>query len=74
VLWVELPSAVPSLALHRAALRHKISIAPGPIFSSTGQYAHFIRLNGGYPWSDRIEGALETLGQLAEGFIASGPR
>jgi DNA-binding transcriptional MocR family regulator len=74
VLWVELPSAVPSLALHRAALRHKISIAPGPIFSSPAQYAHFIRLNGGDPWSDRIEGALETLGQLAEGFIASGPR
>ncbi len=65
VLWVELPETVNALDLHRQALKHQISIAPGPIFSTTGQYGHFIRLNGGYPWSDRIEQALQTLGRLA---------
>ena len=65
VLWVELPETVNALDLHRQALKHQISIAPGPIFSATGQYPNFIRLNGGYPWSDRIEQALETLGRLA---------
>ena len=67
VLWVELPETVNALRLHRAALKHQISIAPGPIFSATGQYDHCIRLSGGYPWSDRIEQALQTLGRLAEG-------
>ena len=67
VLWVELPKTVNALRLHRAALKHQISIAPGPIFSATRQYDHCIRLSGGYPWSDRIEQALQTLGGLAEG-------
>jgi DNA-binding transcriptional MocR family regulator len=65
VLWVELPKTVNALRLHREALKHRISIAPGPIFSATGQYDHCIRLSGGYPWSDRIEQALQTLGRLA---------
>lgn len=65
VLWVELPENQKALDLYRRACRHKISIAPGPIFSSTGQYDHCFRLNGGYPWSSRIEEALETLGKLA---------
>ena len=65
VLWVELPETVDALALHGQALKHQISIAPGPVFSATGQYRHFIRLSGGYPWSDRTEQALQTLGRLA---------
>jgi len=65
VLWVELPETVRALDLYREALKHRISIAPGPIFSTTGQYAHFIRLSGGYPWSDRTQQGLQTLGRLA---------
>jgi DNA-binding transcriptional MocR family regulator len=65
VLWVEMPESVDSLDLHRRALERKISIAPGPIFSANGRYRNFIRLNCGYPWSDRIEHAIATLGTLA---------
>ncbi|MDX1530255.1 MAG: PLP-dependent aminotransferase family protein [Rhodothermales bacterium] len=65
VLWVELPAAVSALDLYHEALRRKISIAPGPIFSATGQYGHHVRLNGGYPWSERTDRALRTLGRLA---------
>ncbi len=65
VLWVELPERVNALALFREAVKHRISIAPGPIFSSTGQYDQCIRLSGGHSWSDRIEQALQTLGRLA---------
>ncbi|MFQ5568445.1 MAG: PLP-dependent aminotransferase family protein [Rhodothermales bacterium] len=69
VLWVELPERARALDLHRKARKHKISIAPGPIFSATGQYEHFFRLNGGYPWSDRMEEALETLGRIARRLV-----
>lgn len=67
VLWVEMPEAVDALALYRRARERGISIAPGPIFSPSGGYRHCVRLNGGYPWSDRIEEALHTLGRLASG-------
>jgi len=65
VLWVEFPRAVNAIELYRRALEKNISFVPGPLFSAKRQYQHFIRLNCGYPWSDRIEQALITLGQLA---------
>jgi DNA-binding transcriptional MocR family regulator len=65
VLWVELPKTVDSLELYRKAVERSISIVPGPLFSSKQHYRNFIRLNCGFPWTDRIERALITLGQIA---------
>ena len=65
VLWVELPRAVDALELHRGALAKKISIAPGPIFSATQKYKNCIRLSCGLPWSEKLEQAIYTLGNLA---------
>jgi DNA-binding transcriptional MocR family regulator len=65
VVWVECPREVDAIALHSEAMREKISIAPGPAFSKTDQYNHYIRLNCGYPWSERIERAIERLGTIA---------
>ena len=65
VLWVELPRTINSLELHRQALEQKISIAPGPIFSAKQRYKNFIRLSCGLPWSDKIDGAVQTLADLA---------
>jgi DNA-binding transcriptional MocR family regulator len=66
VLWIEFPERINSVELYHRALRENISIAPGPIFSAKQHYQNFIRINCGYPWSDRIEQALITLGRLAE--------
>jgi DNA-binding transcriptional MocR family regulator len=65
VLWVELPKSVNSIELNGRALREKISIVPGSIFSPKTKYQNFIRLSCGQPWSDRLERALITLGRLA---------
>ena len=64
VLWVELPKKIDALELYRRALREKISIAPGPLFSPKQAFPNFIRLNCGNPWSDVIENAMIKLGQL----------
>jgi len=64
VLWVEMPEAVNSIQLYEEALRCGITIAPGTIFSATGKYGNFIRLNAAY-WSKRIEQAVATVGGLA---------
>ncbi len=67
VIWVEMPKEVDSLRLHEEALAEGVSIAPGPLFSGTGRYDNFMRLNCALPWSDRVEEALRTLGRLAAG-------
>ncbi len=64
VLWVELPKKIDALELYRRALREKISIAPGPLFSPKQAFPNFIRLNCGNPWSEVIENAMIKLGQL----------
>ncbi|MBI2897966.1 MAG: PLP-dependent aminotransferase family protein [Deltaproteobacteria bacterium] len=69
VLWVELPGGASALHLQERALERGISIAPGPIFSVRERFASFIRLNCGYPWSEPIDRAIRTLGQLVREMI-----
>jgi DNA-binding transcriptional MocR family regulator len=64
VLWVELPPGVDALTLHEQALRRRIVIAPGPLFSARARFANFIRISAGTPWSDRIAEAIRTLARL----------
>ena len=63
VLWVELPDTVDSLLLYRRALDAGIAITPGHLFSATGRYHNFIRLNAAN-WSAQAERAIEALGQM----------
>lgn len=67
LLWVEMPPGRSALALHDRALARGISIAPGPIFSAKQRFANCLRLSCAWPWSDRIERAIRTLGELARG-------
>ena len=66
-VWVELPPHIDTLKVHRAALDHGISIAPGPLFSATGAFRNFLRLNHGHPWNDAMEQGMATLGKLLAG-------
>lgn len=66
ILWLELPEGFDSLALYETALLHNISIAPGIIFSSSSSYGNCFRLNCGLPWSDTIDQAMQTLGELIQ--------
>jgi DNA-binding transcriptional MocR family regulator len=70
VLWVELPEAFDSMELYREALAHKISIAPGPIFSPSGSYQNCLRLHGGLPRSEELDRAIQTLGLLSKKQLA----
>ncbi|MBN1140676.1 MAG: PLP-dependent aminotransferase family protein [Deltaproteobacteria bacterium] len=64
VLWLEMPEKVDSIQLFDLAHRHGISIAPGPLFSATGKYRNFVRLNAGF-YSEKMEATIATLGRLA---------
>ena len=71
VLWVEFPAGVDSGRLYHDAMRHKVSIAPGSLFSSQPIYNQCNRLNASSPWSERIETALRLLGRLAKAQLAA---
>jgi len=65
-IWVELPARVDTLRLRRDALRHRINIAPGSLFSVKDRYRNCLRMSCSLPWSETIEGALRTLGALMQ--------
>jgi len=64
-LWVEMPPSIDALQLHRLALSHDISIAPGHLFSADRRFSNCVRLNYGHCGDGRVVTALKTLGQLA---------
>ena len=66
VLWVQLPGKIDALQLYKAALAERISILPGAIFSSTGRYKNYMRINCGHRWSEAHDRALLTLGRLCD--------
>jgi DNA-binding transcriptional MocR family regulator len=64
ILWVELPEGCDSEELFRHALRNKISLGPGTLFSATDRYRNCIRMGCAEPWSPRVEQAIAKLGDL----------
>jgi DNA-binding transcriptional MocR family regulator len=63
-LWIALPQQVDTLALLRLAVTHGIAFTPGILFSATGRYSNYMRLNTGRPWGRDLEQGIRTLGQL----------
>lgn len=66
VLWIELPPPFDAMQLYKEALGYRISIAPGHLFSPSKGYSNCFRLNCGFPWSEEIDRALQTLGSLVK--------
>ncbi len=64
VIWLELDEGVDSMKLYETALAKRVSIAPGPLFSASGQYKNFIRVNYGKASKSDLEKAMITLGVL----------
>jgi DNA-binding transcriptional MocR family regulator len=62
-LWVQLPKGVNALDLYRAADTDGIHIVPGQVFYPHTDGTNHIRLSCGYPFTDRMQQAIHTLGQ-----------
>jgi len=63
-VWLQCPRGVDAIKIHEQALAARISVAPGPIFSSRGQFKHHLRLNYGHPWTETIDAAVRTIGRM----------
>ncbi len=65
VLWVELRPHVDGVQLHEAALRERIAVTPGVIFSPRGDYRHHIRISCGQADGTALADGVQRLGRLA---------
>jgi DNA-binding transcriptional MocR family regulator len=64
VMWVELNKKVDTFRLRAEAMKHKISIMPGRIFTVNPNYNNCIRLSFGKPYTDDTDYAMMVLGKL----------
>ena len=65
-LWVEFPKEIDTIELYDLAIKQKISIAPGRIFTLQNQFQNCMRLCIGLPWTDDLQFKLKQLGRLAK--------
>jgi DNA-binding transcriptional MocR family regulator len=63
-MWIEMAPHIDAIEIFRQALAQGVGVAPGPIFSSHGEFANCLRLSFGHPWNVRSEQAIATLGRL----------
>lgn len=63
-LWVEFNKKVNTTELFDTAIKQRISIAPGRMFTLQNQFENCMRLSIGLPWSEEVQHGLKVLGRL----------
>ena len=63
-LWVEFNKKVNTTDLFDTAIKQRISIAPGRMFTLQNQFENCMRLSIGLPWSEEVQNRLKLLGRL----------
>ncbi len=71
VIWVELPENINAADFQEKAFQHEVSYAPGELFSSKGDYQHYIRISYCNLWENKVQKALVKLGDLLSAFSES---
>lgn len=65
-LWIEFNKRINTTALYDLAMKQRISIAPGRMFTLQNQFENCMRLCIGLPWSQELNFKLKQLGNLAK--------
>lgn len=66
ILWLELDKKVDTQELYQLAIKQRISIAPGEMFSMQDRYRNCMRLSYGMQWNITLESALKKLGGMVK--------
>jgi DNA-binding transcriptional MocR family regulator len=69
LLWVRLPEYVDLDSLTQEAIKRKISIAPGKLFSTTQNFKNHIRFTSWLDFDSKMDDAFKTLGRLLKAQI-----
>lgn len=73
-LWVEWTGSADAMEVYRQTLAQGISVAPGPIFTTTNRYRNCVRLNAGLKWSAQVEAAVARVGSIVAQLSQSSAR
>lgn len=65
-LWLDLDKRIDTTKLYETALKHKLSFAPGSMFSQNSNFNNCMRLNFALPWDDLLEQDIRRLGNLVK--------
>jgi DNA-binding transcriptional MocR family regulator len=65
-IWVEFDKKLNVMDLYHDALRQKISIAPGKLFTLGDQFNNCTRLSYALTWDPKLDNTLKILGRLAK--------
>lgn len=68
-IWIELPIAINTSDFLEKAMEQGVSYAPGEIFSSKGNYKHYLRICYSGLWEKKTENALIILGTLFKNVV-----
>jgi DNA-binding transcriptional MocR family regulator len=66
MIWVEYPKKVNTSVMHHEALKKNIMFFPGQSYSVRSQNHNCLALSIGNRWSETIDDAVKTLGDLAK--------
>lgn len=69
LIWIELNEKVDTQKLHERANKYDIDFCPGRMFTLQNQYNNCLRLSFGMVWDEKVERALQKLGELANEMI-----
>ena len=69
ILWIELDKKIDTYVLYQEAMLHKISIAPGTMFTLQDRYQNCMRLSYGMQWTTEVDKALKKLGSLIKAMM-----
>lgn len=64
LLWVQLPESIDTDLLVQEAIRRKISIVPGKLFSTTQSFKNCLRFTSWLDFDSKMDEAFKTLGRL----------
>lgn len=65
-IWVEFNKGIDTAELYDLAIKQRISISPGRMFTLQNQFENCMRLCIGLPWSTEIKSKLKQLGNLVK--------
>ena len=64
VLWIEVNKEIDVHKLRHDAMKQRIAIVPGTIFSASCNFSHCLRISFGKPWNEDVDYGLKLLGDL----------
>lgn len=70
LLWVQLPGKIDSVTLNEQLAKHRISIAPGTLFTASNKYRHCLRLNHAQQPTDEVEHAIRIIGETVSKMLS----